>query len=260
MTTFGVRDIASQGRILRACAVPPPPYKTGGVTIDWSTVAAVASTPKTLTDGRVVAVGDKYLRYGQIITKIGANAVFSEAMTATGGTRTLSVAVNGGAAQTTGALAFGANAATILAAILALSNVGTGNATVTGTGPFIYTFLGALANANVVLTVNGGSLTGGTSVITQTAAGSVGPGKYGPYDATAIDGRQTLARGLAYICDETTILGQDAKGDHLPGGVFDGAGAYVFAARLVNNANDLTLNPTRSQMETVFPGIRWVED
>jgi hypothetical protein len=259
MSGFGVRDIAQQGRVLRACAVPPPPYKAGGVTIDWSTVAAVTGSDKTLTDGRIVKVNDKFLRYGQLLCRIAASAIHTETLTATGGTRTLTVSVNGGASQVTTALAYNANAATIQAALEALSNVGVGDITVTGTGPFTYTWGGALANQQVTLTVQTGSLTGGSSTVATTAQGSTISGAYGPYDSTAIDGRQNRTRGYAYLLDETVVM-SDPKSDYAPGGVFDGAGAYVFIARVLNNANDLTQNPTRSQFDTLFPGIRWVED
>lgn len=48
-----------------------PVYKTGGVTIDWSTVAA-ASGDVTLGDGSIIKDGNKYLRYGQVICRIGS--------------------------------------------------------------------------------------------------------------------------------------------------------------------------------------------
>ena len=51
-------------------------FKTGGVTIDWSTVAFVTGAPVTLADEVVVPVGDQYLRYGQVITKITASGKY----------------------------------------------------------------------------------------------------------------------------------------------------------------------------------------
>lgn len=96
-----------------------------------------------------------------------ANEVQTETVTATGGTRTLSF--NG---QTTSALAFDANAATIQAALVALSNVDAGDIVVSGTGPYVYTFGGAWTGINApAITVNTGSLTGGSSAIITTIAG-----------------------------------------------------------------------------------------
>jgi hypothetical protein len=53
-----------------------PEYKTGGITIDWSTVAAVAGSDVNLPDGSIIRVGTKYLRYGQVVTKITATGKF----------------------------------------------------------------------------------------------------------------------------------------------------------------------------------------
>jgi hypothetical protein len=50
--------------------------KAGGVTIDWDTVDAVSGTDVTLTNGTIVAVGQKGLRYGQVMTKITATGAF----------------------------------------------------------------------------------------------------------------------------------------------------------------------------------------
>jgi hypothetical protein len=102
----------------------------------------------------------------------GTNEVQTVSLTGvpTGGTFTLSF---GG--QTTAPIAFDAIAATVQAALQALSTIGAGNATVTGTGPWIVTFAGALAKTNVALmTANGALLTGGTSptaVVVETTAG-----------------------------------------------------------------------------------------
>ena len=44
-----------------------PSLKTAGVTIDWDSVTAV-SVDTTLADGSIVRNGNKYLRYGQVLT------------------------------------------------------------------------------------------------------------------------------------------------------------------------------------------------
>lgn len=49
-----------------------PSYKTAGVTIDWTTVTAV-NADTTLGDGSIVRNGQKFLRYGQILTMITAS-------------------------------------------------------------------------------------------------------------------------------------------------------------------------------------------
>lgn len=53
-----------------------PILKAGGATIDWSLVAA-ASGDTTLADGSVVRDGQKYLRYGQVLTKVTATGFYA---------------------------------------------------------------------------------------------------------------------------------------------------------------------------------------
>jgi hypothetical protein len=51
-------------------------FKPGGVTVDWTTVTAVSGTDVTLTDGNIVRVGQKGLRYGQILCQITASGLY----------------------------------------------------------------------------------------------------------------------------------------------------------------------------------------
>jgi hypothetical protein len=90
------------------------------------------------------------------------------------------------AGQTTAAIAAAATAAQVQAALVALSNIGAGDVTVTGSagGPYTVTFGGALANTNVAqmtATPTGGS--GTVTVATTTAGGADG----------SSDGREILA-------------------------------------------------------------------
>jgi hypothetical protein len=70
--------------------------------------------------------------------------------------------------QTTAGIAFGATISAVQTALVALSSVGTGNATVTGStgGPYTVQFAGALANTAQALTGSGAGLTGGTFLVT----------------------------------------------------------------------------------------------
>lgn len=112
--------------------------------------------------------------------------------TPTGGTVTLTFD-----GETTGAIAYNATAATVLAALEALSNVDVGSVVVTGgPGPgtaWIVTFSGTqYLGANVpVMTASGASLTGGTSpaiAVTTTTGGGSG----------VTDGSDILAGFLVY--------------------------------------------------------------
>lgn len=99
----------------------------------------------------------------------GTNEVQTETVTATGGTRTLKFGP-----YTTAPIAYNANAAAIKAALLlACPNLTTADIAVTGTGPYVYTFGGAYAGANVPLLVVGtASLTGGSSSFAETTPGA----------------------------------------------------------------------------------------
>lgn len=50
-------------------------WKPGGATIDWDTVAAVSGST-TLLDNTVVTDGNKYLRYGQVMSQISATGYY----------------------------------------------------------------------------------------------------------------------------------------------------------------------------------------
>lgn len=100
---------------------------------------------------------------------VGSSEVQTETVTATGGTRTLTVTDLDGGTQTTTALAFNANAAAIQAALEALSNVAPGDIVVSGAGPYVYTFGGVYGGRDIpLIVVNTGSLTGGSSSFAQT--------------------------------------------------------------------------------------------
>lgn len=80
--SYGQNQIATVGVGLRALAAPETgQFKAGGVTIDWASVAAVAGADVTLTDGTVIAIGDKYIRYGTVISKITASGKYGPANT-----------------------------------------------------------------------------------------------------------------------------------------------------------------------------------
>ena len=106
----------------------------------------------------------------------GTNEVQNVAITGTptGGTFTLTYS-----GQTTGAIAYNATAATVQAALVALSNIGPGDVAVTG-GPLPGTavdveFTGALGGTNVAGMTHTDSLTGGTApavAVTTTTAGA----------------------------------------------------------------------------------------
>jgi hypothetical protein len=74
--TFGRTAIESTGRSIQVSADGRPETKHAGVTVDWTTVAAVTGSDVTLLDGVVVKVGEKYLRYGQVLSLITASGKY----------------------------------------------------------------------------------------------------------------------------------------------------------------------------------------
>ena len=98
----------------------------------------------------------------------------------TGGTFTISVTA-GGSTQTTAGIAYNASATTVSNAIAALSNVGSGNVSVTGSagGPYTITFAGYVGWLGAVkVTVDGTGLTGSSPSATATAITSAFVGDF----------------------------------------------------------------------------------
>jgi hypothetical protein len=78
MSSFGFSTVDTVGRSIQVSADGKPEFKTAGVTIDWSLVLAVSGSDVTLLDGVVVHVGEKYMRYGQVITRVTASGKFAQ--------------------------------------------------------------------------------------------------------------------------------------------------------------------------------------
>lgn len=160
----------------------------------------------------VVTAGSGYSNEQQILAKSG---------TVSGGTYTLTYS-----GQETTDLAFDASAATVQAALVALSNLGTGDVTVSGsiTTGIVVTFGGSLAGTNVgALTVDNTDITGGGTIVVATTAGgtSASAGQFRAVDVAGSDGRQLPRAVLEYDC------AVDASGNHTWGGA---AGSADFAA------------------------------
>lgn len=132
----GIQTTEKGGSQPKLVAVPGTERKkVGGVTIDWDTVAGNVVTDEV-----------------QLVTITGSP---------TGGTFTLTY---GG--QTTAAIAYNAAAATVQTDLEALSTIGAGNVSVSGSagGPYTVEFIGDLAGQPLSeMTASGASLTGGTS-------------------------------------------------------------------------------------------------
>jgi len=109
----------------------------------------------------------QFIMGGDVLTD-GTNEVQTITITGspTGGTFTITYS-----GQTTSSLAYNAAASAVQDALIALSNIGPGDVTVTGSagGPYTITFTGTLAGTNVSAVTTTNSFTGGTSPNTTIA-------------------------------------------------------------------------------------------
>lgn len=245
-----------------------PEYRSIGMTIDWSTVAAVSGSDLTTTpEGLLVKVGQKWLRFGQVMAQITTANAFTLTVsgTPTGG----SILVTGYRPDTGFANTVTLTYNSSVAATQALmdSIYGTGNTVVSGAGALpgnvqTVTAAGLLANSILPLPVVGtNSLTGGTNpaLAIANSAGSTA-GMFGPYDTAASDGRQTLANGRCCILNQT-ILQNGPFGtfttlntDQVGGGI---VGGRVWASRLIatTGTHSLANGPTFTELLAALPRL-----
>jgi hypothetical protein len=269
MAQWGRSAVETIGKRREVAADGAPECKAGGVTLDWTTVTAVAGADLTLPDGVIVKIGEKYLRYGQVICEIGIAEVqtitFTGGPTAGNATITLPAAGNQ-PAQTAAPVAFNATAQQMQDALNALSRLGPNGTIVgrTGTGvagdPYIYTATFKRDIADVPQLTSTHTFTGGTTPTTThatTTPGNAAGGKYGPFDTAATDGRQTLERGRCYIVN-STWKDSDLH-DENPQAI---EGGLVFLDRLIATTGTASLaaGPTQTNLLTAFPRLRLVRD
>lgn len=167
-----------------------------------------------LETGQVMAfetASEKWVKYAGSTDEVQTVTITG---TPSGGTFTLTYS-----GQTTGPIAYNAPAATVQAALVALSNIDTGDVGVSGSagGPYTVTFTGALADENLAQMTATGSFTGGSSpavnVTTATQGGS----------STGSGGAQTARAILRKGVDTTS-------GDFLGNLIF---GGVVFLNKIV---------------------------
>ena len=76
MSTYGRQVLTKTGRDVMVLAdLEGAQEKVGGITVDWASVAA-AIAAATLTDQTPVAIGEKVLRFGQIVCEITASGKY----------------------------------------------------------------------------------------------------------------------------------------------------------------------------------------
>lgn len=256
----------------RVSADGNPKYKSGGITIDLTTIPAASSSAVTLPDGSVIAANTQYLRYGQVMTKLGVAEVqtveFTGGPAAGAATLTLPAAGND-PAQSTAAIPYDASALVFQQALQALTRIGANGVTTARSGngssgaPYIYTNTFNRSLGNLPQLTSTHTFTAGNSTTHGTSTAGSGGGKFGPYDPGATDGRQSLIRGDCFILDETYLpspsgLTLPAANDII-GGVLDGG--EVWLDRIVQIGSGIASignGPTLANLNTAFPSLTYV--
>ena len=247
---YGREVIDSVGGSIELCADGQPEMKAGGVTFDWATVTAHSGADLTLPDGIVIKDGEKYLRYGQPITKI--TQVESQVIDLSAGadptagtwdiTDILGEAIEG--------IVWNVTAAALQALVNALPVEFADEITVAKSG-FQYTFTFPERLENVAtMTVDFTDLTSATSVTVTPTNGSASAGNYGIADTGASDGRQTLTRGSVFLVN-TTVRELDLHSDHPPAL----EGGLVWKDRIIAGGSG---QPTFANLIAAMPRLRFV--
>ena len=204
---------------------------------------------------------------GQIIGElvgVKAQETLDTTGTVSGGTFTITV---GG--QTTAAIAFNADAATVRAALELISTVGVGG---------ILPITGTLAGDNMLITfttpgaktvtVDSALITGGGSIgITHTTVGTAGtPGTYAAYDIDGLLGAQYPTHILEYgfvVSGGLYYLGDTASSEHLQsykyapawrGGLFDCADLVGFDVNAMTLMNARLIGGDVDTGRVLIPG------
>ena len=251
--TYGRQVLGSIGRTLMVIASETEDigWKIGGITLDWLLFAAVTGADLTLPDDQLVAIGQKYARFGQILCRVRSTEV--QTVTITPGT------TPGGTFTLAGSVALAYNV-TLVAIQAALETVfGAGLVAVSGAngGPFTVTFDDSLGNVATMAVVDSMTGTGHGVVIATTNQGGADLGKYGPYDPGATDGRQLLTRGDCFILNQTVLQsgvfpGLGANSDHPA--VFEYGPVWKARLLITTGAHSLAAGPTVVEFRRAFRG------
>jgi hypothetical protein len=271
MPGLGRTVIGNTGQQVRVSADGKRLLKTGGITIDWSLIAAVAGSDLvTPVEGITVKVGFKWFRFGQVMCKVTTAEVIT--LTLTGGPPTAGSFLMTVTRPDTGfsqVLTVPYNVT--VAGLQALLDpvLGTGNSLVAGTafptGPLTVTIQGVLVGTLVpAFTIGALSLTGGGTPAAAITAGA-NSGNFGPYDFAATDGRQTCSSGNCYIMDETVlqsgVLGIfSALNTTNVGNAMYGGRVWYDRVIATTGTHSLANGPTWTELLAALPQIQQVRN
>lgn len=99
MPTYGRSVVLATGYPIMAAAegLGKIDWKTGGITIDWTTVPPATGAGTTLNDGTLIAAGNAGIEYGTVMTKITSSGKYAPFTAAAPGATTLNGATGVGA-------------------------------------------------------------------------------------------------------------------------------------------------------------------
>lgn len=261
--SYGRKVLSKTGRDAAVLAdLRDAQFKVGGITVDWSLVAA-AVADSVLTDQTPVKTGEKYLRFGQIMCEVTQVEVQTVDLSGdddpTGGTWELTIL-----GETIEGIAYNVSAAALQALIRALDADGANQVTVSKSG-FVYTITFPESVDNVsAITADSTGLTGGGGdtfaiTVSTTTQGTASSGKFGPYDSSATDGRQNLTRGKCFVLNRTVKEKGYAEAinigetDHPQ--VFDGGTVWKDRVLMTTGTHSLAAGPTVTEFEAAFPRV-----
>jgi hypothetical protein len=261
--TFGRQVLDQVGVSLQLSADGQPQVKPGGITLDWTTIAAVGADT-IFPSGFFVPAGQKYIRYGQVVNRIVAAAQVQTVTvtgTPTGGTFTLQGIRYDTGATGTAVIPYNATAAVaqpLLDAIFGAGNTTVGGGALPGAALTV-TFNGVWGNGQQVMTVPTTAFIGGATpaaTVAITTPGNTSGGLWGPYDPAATDGRQTLSRADTVLINESKRE-IDLKSNH-PVAI---QGGLVWRERILatNGTASLAAGPTYAALEAVMPNLLYAK-
>lgn len=200
-------DLADPSNVIPDVSLKTPASDPGNVS--FVTTGALTLESSSVGTGilSVSAGGEISEHAGSTISALGQGVddVQTVMVTATGGTFTLKFG-----ADTTGNIAFNATTATVQTDLENLGDIGNGNVQVTGTpGDYIVTFTGTLADSpQSVMSVNTGSLTGGSASVAHTTTGVTGA-TFTASGATEIDLGTPTDSDANFFAGPITFAGAD---------------------------------------------------
>lgn len=232
---YGLSTLSKTGYSVRVSSDGRPEWKIGGITLDPNLLPTNGTgSDLVLLDGATVKNGGNYLLLGTTLCRVTLTGTKTVTITGgpSGGTFTITATTPNGTvttAQTTTAITQPATAATVQAALVALSNVGAGNVTVTGS-------TGGASSAEINTMTPGTPTAGDTLSVFSTLANS---------------GIEIVTNSTATATATTTQLKAAWNGNPLLTAIGTASGTTTFIVTGVNAGQSLGITSTATGTGTL---------